>query len=146
MTSALLALVLVVIPQGPRAASNWTDVMALPQGAQIKFAVKGGEIEGTFVAANPDELVIHLKRGNFSVDRINVRRLDLRSPESNRSRNIGRGAGIGLAVGLLRSSVGCGRCSVFGGSLVTIQSTLIGTLVGATASAVKWKTIYRRAK
>jgi hypothetical protein len=131
--------------QASIAAHTWPGVQALRAGTPIRVVMKGGDVEGTFVAANDDELVIHLKRGDFSVDRANVKRLDRQSPESNRGRNVGLGAGLGFVAGLVRSQIGCG-CSAVGGSMVTAQSMLIGTLVGATASAVNWETVYRRDK
>jgi hypothetical protein len=143
MTTILLA---VLISLGAQASEDsWRDLQSLPAGTSIKLVMKAGEIEGTFVAANADALVIHLKRGNFSVDRTNVKRLDQRLPVSNRERNVGLAAGLGLVAGLVRSQIGCG-CNAVGGSMVTAQSMLIGTIVGATASAAKWKTVYRREK
>jgi hypothetical protein len=106
--------------------------------------MKGGAVEGTFVAANADVLVIHLKKDNYTIDRTSIKRLDRRLAGSNRGKNIGRGLEIGFGAGLLRFAVACDGCGGSGGALVTIQSMLIGTLVGATSSATKWETVYRR--
>jgi hypothetical protein len=128
----------------PLTGRDWRDVQALRAGTSIKLIMNAGDVEGTFVAANADELVIHLKRGNFSVDRTNVKRLDRRLPGSNRGRNIGRGIGWGLAAGVLRSAVACEGCSAFGGSLITSQSMVLGAIFGAASPAVRWDTVYQR--
>lgn len=143
INSILLTLILLG-GQSTAAAADWRQVQAIPQGTQIKLDLKAGPVEGAYVAANADVLVIHLRKGDFSVDRVNIKRLDQRLPGSNRMRNLKYGLSWGLAGGLLRSGVACDGCSMSGGSLVTLQSMLIGTIVGATSSSVKWETVYRR--
>ena len=143
MASTLLALLLLSVPQVP---GNWPSVQELPAGTPIKLVMNAGDIECTLVAANAEEIVIHLKRGDLSIDRVNIKRLDRRLPESNRGNNTDRGAAWGFVGGLVRSAVACHECAAPGRVLVTFQSVLIGALVGATAPAVKWETVYRREK
>ncbi len=136
--AALLLLSTLQVPD------NWRDVQALVVGATVRVTIRGGDIEGTFVTATADELVVHRKRGNVSFDRVIIKRLDVRVPGSNRGRNIDRGSGIGFIAGLVRARINCDGCNAVGGSIIVVQSVLIGTLVGATASATKWETVYRR--
>jgi hypothetical protein len=105
--------------------------------------MKAGAVEGTFVAANADVLVIHLKKGNFTVDRTSIKRLDRRLAESNRGRNMDAGVGLGLAAGLVRGLFNTGENAV-GRAMLTMPFMVLGAIGGATASAVKWETVYRR--
>lgn len=127
------------------AGRTWPGVQALRAGTPVKVVMTGGEIEGTFVAANADELVIHLKRGDYSVDKTNIKRLDKKLPESNRGRNIDRGVAIGFLAGVVRSRLACHGCPPF--EMLTLANSMtIGALVGATAPATNWETVYRRGK
>lgn len=91
----------------------WQDVIALAAGT-LKLVMRAGDVDGAFVAANADTLVVHSKKDNLSVDRASIKRLDRRLSDSNRGRNIGRGVGAGLVAGLLGSKFACDGCSVLG--------------------------------
>ena len=43
---------------------TWRDVQGLHAGTPVRLVINGGDVEGTFVAANAGEIVLHLKRGN----------------------------------------------------------------------------------
>lgn len=145
MTAALLTLLFFAGPQKPDVAAAWNSVQALPAGTQIRLTMKAGDVQGTFVAANDDVLVIHLKRGNFSVDRAHVKRLDHRLQGSNRARNVSSGVGAGLALGLLRGTIDTGENGL-GRAMLAMPFMLAGAISGATASAVKWEVVYRQTK
>jgi hypothetical protein len=139
MISALLALLLLA---GPQDLADWTAVRAIPEGAAIKLVMKGGTVEGAFVSANDTLLVIHLKKGNYAVDRASIKRLDRRLSGSNRGRNTDLGVGLGIVAGAIRGLFDRDATGV-GKTMDLMPFMLVGAIAGSTASAVRWETVYK---
>jgi hypothetical protein len=122
---------------------TWSNVQSLAAGVPIKLVMTSGEIQGTFIAANAEQLVIRVKRGDFRVDRTNVKRVDQRLQGSNRGRNVDVGLGLGLAAGLLRGILNTVETGI-GRAMLAMPFMVAGATSGATASSARWETVYRR--
>jgi hypothetical protein len=148
MTGLVVLTLMLLAPQSsdnaPAWTRGWSGVQALESGTPIRVVVKAGVLDGNFVAASPEVLVVELKSRSYRFDRSSIMHIDRRLPGSNRGQNMNRGLVTGLAVGLLRAKAWCDGCSDFGRISVTGHSMLIGTIVGAVSSAKRWETIYRR--
>ena len=144
MTALVLSALILLGPQDALAAGReWRQVQALRPGDPIKVVMKAGVVEGKFVAANDDLLVIQLRKGNFTLDRASIKRLDQRLAGSNRGRNIVCGFAAGLGAGLVRGAFDTGENDL-GRTMLTMPFMLVGTVVGATAPATRWETVYRK--
>ena len=137
-----LSLTLCQIPAG---AQSWDAVRALRPGDRVRIREAGGaERNGTVAAVTAD--AISLDGGKVSIDRAQVKRLELRRP-SRRARNAAIGAGVGLAVGIvadstlgtyLRNEVGEGGA----GQAITYVAP-IALFAALGAAIAPYRTIYK---
>jgi hypothetical protein len=139
MTALFVSILLL---QAPQTDAGWDDVRAIPEGAAIKLVMKGGTVEGAFVAATDASLVIHLKKGNYAVDRASIKRLDRRLSGSNRGRNTDLGVGLGIVAGAIRGLFDRDATGV-GKTMDLMPFMLVGAIAGSTAPAVRWETVYK---
>ena len=102
MLGAMLrALVLLAASVSAIDAQSWDAVRALRPGDRVKVEESGGpERKGRVSAITADSIAIASGKNQLSFDRARVRRIQVKS-SNRRLRNLGIGAGIGLALGVL---------------------------------------------
>jgi hypothetical protein len=132
----------------PLAAQSWDSVRALGAGTRVKVReANGPEHKGTVAAVTPEAISVATGRGNVSVDRARVARVQVHKP-NRRLRNIAIGAGIGLAVGIIvDATVGTYLRNETGDSDSARALTYIapiGLFTALGASLSPYHTIYSR--
>lgn len=91
----LAALLLLALPL---CAQSWDELRGLKPGDAIKVQDSDGkEYKGRFTAVAPESISVETGKGQISIDRPRVRRVEIRSG-GKRLRNTLIGAGIGIAV------------------------------------------------
>jgi hypothetical protein len=81
-------------------AQSWDGLNGLRPGEPVRVVdTNRVEHSGTFTAVSPTAISLHTRKGEVSVERTRVRRVQIRST-SRRLRNALIGAAIGVAVGL----------------------------------------------
>ena len=129
----------------PLAAQSWDVVRALKPGDRIKvIETSRKEHTGKVAAVTAESIAVESGNSQVSLDRANVRRVEVRS-SNRRLRNLAIGAAIGLAIGVatdqtlgtyLRNEVGDSSRPLF-------YVVPIGLFGGIGAALAPYKTIYR---
>jgi hypothetical protein len=129
----------------PLAAQSWDIVRALRPGDRVRvLEMSHQEHKGRVAAVTADAISIESGKTQISVDRTNVRRVEVHS-SNRRVRNLAIGAAAGLAVGLvvdgtlghyLRNESGDNARPLF-------YVVPIGLFGGIGAALAPYKTIYR---
>src|SRR5689334_12522172 len=132
----------------PLAAQSWDAVLSLKAGDAIKVQdTSGKEQKGRFAAASPGAITLATNKGQVSVDKSKIRRVQVKS-SSRRLRNAAIGAGIGVALGLIiDNTLGTYLRNESGessGSRVLTYVAPIGLFSAVGAAASGYRTIYRQ--
>lgn len=102
MTVLRPTLLLALLAWGqPLAAQSWEGLQALRPGDRIKIQdAAGKEHKGAFKTSSADAITIETGKGEETISRAQVRRVEVRG-SSRRVRNFVIGAAIGFALGLV---------------------------------------------
>jgi len=139
--AVILAMVLGCLPVS---AQSWESLSSL-RGQPVKVLdTSGEERKGVCESAGPDAITIQTGKGQVSIEKAKVRRVQVKSG-TRRARNIAIGAAVGVAVGLtvdqtlgtyLRNETGdSGRPAMY--------LAPIGLFGGIGAALSPYRTVYR---
>jgi hypothetical protein len=129
----------------PLAAQSWDVVRALRPGDRVKILeTSRKEWTGKVAAVTADAISIDSGKSQTSIDRANVRRVEVRSA-NRRLRNLAIGAAIGVAVGVVTDqTLGTYMRNEVGDQYRPLYYVApIGLFGGIGATLAPYKTIYR---
>jgi hypothetical protein len=129
----------------PLTAQSWDVVRALRPGDREKVTeTSRAEHKGTVSAVTADAISIQSGKAQVSIDRVNVRRVEVRS-SNRRLRNLAIGAAVGVAVGVVTDqTLGKYIRNEFANEYRPLYYVVpIGLFGGIGAALAPYKTIYR---
>lgn len=141
-------LLLLLIPSLHLPAQSWDSLRQLQPADRVRvLEIAGPEHKGTFASCSGGGVTIRTNRGEVTVERTVVRRVQVRSG-ARRLRNVLIGAGIGVAVGALADqTVGVYIRNESAESTGVRAVTYVAPVVvfgGIGAAMGNWRTIYKR--
>jgi ribosomal protein L24 len=129
----------------PLAGQSWDVVRALRPGDPVKVVeTSHKEHKGRVTAITADAISMESGKAQISIDRANVRRVEVRS-SNRRLRNLAIGAAVGVAVGVVTDQT-LGkyiRNEIANGDRPLYYVVPIGLFGGIGAALAPYKTIYR---
>ena len=128
-------------------AQTWDTLGGLRPGDRVKILDYAGEVhKGAFAAFTADAISVRTGKGETSIERRRVRRVQVRS-SARRVRNILIGAGLGVAAGVVADqSIGRSLRNEIGessGVRAAGYIAPIGLFAGIGAALPAYKTVYR---
>jgi len=143
MTALLLSALLF---QTPPAGGDWTAVTSLPSGTAIRVDIDAGSIEGKFVSATDDSMIVTVGGRDTTLRRERIKIVRKGTGKSQRGRNTLIGFGAGAMAGLLVQKATCkgNNCMAEAAFVYTVPLELVGAVAGALAPSRSWTTVYRR--
>jgi hypothetical protein len=144
MTLILAVLAAAVLPAS---GQSWERLRELQPGQMIKVKLDDGQQRtGTFRSISGERLTFADRKGEISIERAKIRRVQVRSGE-RRIRNLLIGAGIGAAIGVVTdNTLGAYLRNESGESSGARAATYlapIGIVGGIAAAAPAYRTIYQ---
>lgn len=141
-------LLLVLIPGLHLFAQSWDAVCRLQPGDRVRvLEIAGPEHKGTFASCSGGAVAIRTDKGEATVERATVRRVQVRSG-TRRLRNVLIGAGIGVAIGALADqTLGAYMRNEFTESTGVRAATYVAPVAvfgGIGAAIGNWRTVYKR--
>jgi hypothetical protein len=152
----LLALVCIpAFAQRPQPAYGWSNLAECPPQAQIRVGLlKGGDMRGSLEKVSADSLVVKTTKGELTLMRTNITRVQLKKP-GRRLRHtliglaVGAGGGL-IVVAALHDAKACSGWFCPGPDIehdVKLGATPVGAAIGVAIGAVwpsrGWTEVYR---
>ena len=143
MTALLLSMCLL---QTPQTSTAWSAVTALPPGSAVRVDIDAGSIEGKFVLATDDSMIVTVAGRDTTLRRERIKIVRKGTGKSQRGRNTLIGFGAGAMAGLLVQKATCkgNNCMAEAAFVYTVPLELVGAVAGALAPSRSWTTVYRR--
>lgn len=141
-------LLFLLIPGLHLLAQSWDALRQLQPGERVRvLEIAGPEHKGTFASCSGNAVTIHTNKGEVSVERMVVRRVQVRSG-ARRLRNVLIGAGIGVAVGaLVDQTLGAyirNESTETAGVRAVTYVAPVAVFGGIGAAMGNWRTVYKR--
>ena len=140
-------LLLLLLPVLQLAAQSWEALSPLRPGDKIRvLEIAGTEHKGTFSSFTGQAITLRTDRGEVSVERSRVRRIQVRS-SSRRIRNLAIGAASGVAAGVaIDQSLGVylrNEGAEDAGARAATYIAPIALFGGIAAAFPAYRTVYR---
>jgi len=143
--SVRVLLIAAIVSALPLAAQSWDVVRGLRPGDRVKVLdTSNKERKGKVAAVTADAISLDSGKTQLSIDRANVRRVQIHSG-NRRLRNLAIGAAVGLAVGVVTDkTLGQYVRNEFADEYRALYYVVpIGLFGGIDAALAPYKTIYR---
>lgn len=148
MLGGMRILLLLLVPGLHLFAQSWDAVCRLQTSDRIRvLEIAGPEYKGTFGSCSGSAVVVRSGKGEVTVERAVVRRVQVRSG-ARRLRNVLIGAGIGVAIGALADqTMGAyirNESMESSGVRAVTYVAPVAVFGGIGAAIGNWRTIYKR--